>query len=86
VRIAHVAPDQVGELYRLADVMAHAAIFEPYRLALVGTVSTGLLIRDLLHWCVAGVLSGLRPDRGYRDIARFSRSYVRLILRSLWSR
>ena len=39
-----------------------------------------------LRGCIAGVLSGLRPDHGYRDIARFSRSHVGLILRSLWSR
>jgi len=45
-----------------------------------------LLVGYLLRWCIAGVLSVLRPGGGYGDIARFSRSYVGLILRSLRTR
>jgi len=42
VRITHVASDKVGELYRLADVMPHAATFEAFGLAMVEAAASGL--------------------------------------------
>jgi glycosyltransferase involved in cell wall biosynthesis len=42
VRISQIASERVGELYKLADVMVHAATFEPFGLALIEAASTGL--------------------------------------------
>lgn len=52
VRITHVPSDKVGELYRLADVMAHAATFEAFGLAVVEAASCGLpvLVHDAPHF------------------------------------
>lgn len=41
-RITHVPSEQVGELYRLADVMVHCSAFEAFGLAVVEGASTGL--------------------------------------------
>lgn len=41
-RITHVPSEQVGELYRLADVMVHCSAFEAFGLAIVEGASTGL--------------------------------------------
>lgn len=51
-RITHVSSDRVGELYRLADVMPHAATFEAFGLALVEAAGCGLpvLIHDAPHF------------------------------------
>lgn len=50
--ITHVPSDKVGELYRMADVMAHAALFEAFGLSLVEAASTGLpvITHDSLHF------------------------------------
>jgi GT2 family glycosyltransferase len=45
-----------------------------------------LLVGYVLRWGIAGVLNLLRPGRGYDDMARFSRSFVGIILRSAVSR
>ena len=52
VRITHVASDKVGALYRLADLMVHAATTESFGLALVEAASTGLpvLAHDSPHF------------------------------------
>jgi glycosyltransferase involved in cell wall biosynthesis len=42
VRISQVPSDKVRELYKLADVMAHAATFESFGLSIVEAASTGL--------------------------------------------
>lgn len=51
-RITHVPSAQVGELYRMADVFAHASVFESFGLAIVEAASTGLpvLVHDLPHF------------------------------------
>ena len=51
-KISHVASHQVGELYRMADVFAHASVFESFGLAIVEAASTGLpvLIHDEPHF------------------------------------
>ena len=51
-RITHVPSDKVGELYHLADVMAHAATFEAFGLAIVEAASCGLpvLVHDAPHF------------------------------------
>lgn len=41
-RITHVPSDKVGELYRMADIMAHASVFEAFGLSIVEAASTGL--------------------------------------------
>lgn len=41
-RITHVRSDQVGDLYGLADVLAHASVFESFGLAIVEAASSGL--------------------------------------------
>lgn len=46
-RITHVPSSMVGELYNLADVMVHAALFEAFGLAIVEALSTGLMV--LMH-------------------------------------
>lgn len=43
-----------------------------------------LLVGYLMRWAIAAVLGVVRPQSGYADMARFSRSYVALILRSYW--
>ena len=66
-RITHVPSDQVGELYGLADVMAHAALFEAFGLALVEAASRGLpvIVHDADHF------RWLLPDpEGRIDMAR----------------
>ena len=52
VRISHVPSDRVGELYRLADVMPHAATFEAFGLAMVEAAATGLpvIAHDAPHF------------------------------------
>jgi glycosyltransferase involved in cell wall biosynthesis len=52
VRITHVPSDRVGELYRLADVMPHAATFEAFGLAMVEAAASGLpvIAHDALHF------------------------------------
>lgn len=42
VRVTHVPTGQVGELFGLADVMAHAATFEAFGLAIVEAAAAGL--------------------------------------------
>ena len=51
-RITHVPSEKVGELYRMADVMAHASVFESFGLAIVEAASSGLpvLIHDAPHF------------------------------------
>lgn len=51
-RITHVPSAQVGELYRMADVMAHASVFESFGLSIVEAASTGLpvLTHDAPHF------------------------------------
>jgi len=41
-RITHVPSDKVGELYRMADVMAHASVWESFGLSMVEAASAGL--------------------------------------------
>lgn len=52
VRITHVPSVQVGDLYRLADVMPHAATFEAFGLAMVEAAASGLPVvtHDALHF------------------------------------
>lgn len=52
LRVTHVASDKVGELYRLADILVHAATHESFGLALVEAASTGLpvLAHDSPHF------------------------------------
>jgi glycosyltransferase involved in cell wall biosynthesis len=52
VRITHVPTARIGELYRMADVMAHAALWEAFGLAIVEGASTGLpvLVHDAPHF------------------------------------
>lgn len=51
-----------------------------------GAVYDGiLLVGYLVRWISARMLALLRPDRGYDEVARFSRNYVGVILRSIWS-
>lgn len=52
IRISHLPSEQVGELYRMADVMPHAALFESFGLALVEAASCDLpvLAHDAPHF------------------------------------
>ena len=52
VRITHLPSDRVGELYRMADVMPHAATFESFGLAVVEAAASGvaMLIHDAPHF------------------------------------
>jgi glycosyltransferase involved in cell wall biosynthesis len=52
VRVSHVPSAQVGELYRMADVLVHAATAESFGLAIVEAAATGLpvLIHDAPHF------------------------------------
>ena len=52
VRITHVASNKVGDLYRMADILAHASTFESFGLAIVEAASSGLpvLIHDAAHF------------------------------------
>lgn len=51
-RITHVPTAKVGELYHMADVMAHASVFESFGLSIVEAASTGLpvLIHNAPHF------------------------------------
>jgi glycosyltransferase involved in cell wall biosynthesis len=51
-RITQVPSSKVGELYRMADVMAHTAAFEAFGLSIVEAASTGLpvLVDDAPHF------------------------------------
>jgi glycosyltransferase involved in cell wall biosynthesis len=51
-RLTHVASSQVGELYKLADVLVHAATAESFGLAIVEASASGLpvLIHDAPHF------------------------------------
>jgi glycosyltransferase involved in cell wall biosynthesis len=51
-RITQVPSSKVGELYRMADVMAHTATFEAFGLSIVEGASTGLpvLVHDAPHF------------------------------------
>ena len=51
-RISYVPSHQVGELYKAADVMAHAALDESFGLTVVEAMSTGLpvLTHDSPHF------------------------------------
>ena len=51
-RITHVPTGKVGELYRMADVMAHASVFEAFGLSIVEAASTGLpvICHDAPHF------------------------------------
>jgi glycosyltransferase involved in cell wall biosynthesis len=51
-RITHVPSAKVGELYRMADVLAHASVFESFGLSIVEASSSGLpvLIHDAPHF------------------------------------
>jgi glycosyltransferase involved in cell wall biosynthesis len=50
--VTHVPSDQVGDLFRAADVMAHAALFEAFGLSIVEAAASGvpLLIHDAPHF------------------------------------
>lgn len=52
VRITHVPTSKVPELFRMADVMAHAALWEAFGLAIVEGASSGLpvLVHDAPHF------------------------------------
>jgi glycosyltransferase involved in cell wall biosynthesis len=52
LRLTHVASNKVGELYRMADVLAHASTFESFGLAIVEAASAGLpvVIHDAPHF------------------------------------
>jgi N-acetylglucosaminyl-diphospho-decaprenol L-rhamnosyltransferase len=45
-----------------------------------------LLLGYLLRWILATILRYLRPNRGYDEMARFSRNYVGVIVRSMLAR
>jgi len=47
---------------------------------------TVLLVGYLLRWIIATMLRYVRPNRGYDEVARFSRNYVGVILRSMLAR
>lgn len=51
-RLTHVASEDVGQLYAMADLLAHAAVFEAFGLAIVEAASTGLpvLVHDAPHF------------------------------------
>lgn len=51
-RITHVPSSKVGELYRMADVMAHASVFESFGLSIVEAASAGLpvITHDTPHF------------------------------------
>jgi glycosyltransferase involved in cell wall biosynthesis len=51
-RITQVPTAQVGELYKLADVLVHGAVFEAFGLSIVEAAATGLpvLIHDAPHF------------------------------------
>ena len=51
-RITHVPSLEVGELHRMADVMAHAALFEAFGLSVLEAVASGLpvLTHDSAHF------------------------------------
>jgi glycosyltransferase involved in cell wall biosynthesis len=65
-RITHVPSDQVPELYRLADVLVHAALEEAFGLAVVEAMCSGLrvLVHDSPHfeWLVgsSGALTDMK--------------------------
>ncbi len=45
-----------------------------------------LLVGYLLRWIIGAILRRVRPNRGYDEMARFSRNYVGVILRSMLAR
>lgn len=51
-RISQVASDRVGDLYHMADILAHAALSEAFGLSMVEAASTGLpvLCHDAPHF------------------------------------
>lgn len=51
-RISHVAPEQVLQLYQLADVLVHGALEESFGLAIVEALCSGLpvLVHDSAHF------------------------------------
>ena len=51
-RITHVPSGKVGELYRMADIMAHASVFEAFGLSIVEAASAGLpvICHDAPHF------------------------------------
>jgi glycosyltransferase involved in cell wall biosynthesis len=51
-RITHVPSSRVGELYKIADVFAHASVFESFGLSIIEAASSGLpvLIHDAPHF------------------------------------
>jgi glycosyltransferase involved in cell wall biosynthesis len=71
-RISHVPSDKVGQLYNMADVMAHAALEESFGLTVVEALSTGLpvLAHDSPHfeWLVGS--RELLVDMSRRDALR----------------
>lgn len=74
-RITHVPSAQVGELYKAADVLVHAAVFEAFGLAIVEAASTGLpvLVHDAPHF------RWLLPERAcWVDMAQPSALAARL--------
>jgi glycosyltransferase involved in cell wall biosynthesis len=50
--ITHVPSDQVGDLFRAADVMAHAALFEAFGLSVVEAAASEvpLLVHNAPHF------------------------------------
>ncbi len=52
VRVTQVASGKVGELYRMADILAHAAYFEAFGLSIIEAAAAGLpvLVHDAPHF------------------------------------
>lgn len=76
-RITHVPSGQVGDLYRLADVMAHAAVFEAFGLALVEAAACGLPVvaHDAAHfrWLLKDAASYIDMEQPGALAGRLSR-------------
>jgi len=51
-KVTHVPSSEVGELHRMADVMAHAALFEAFGLSIVEAAAMGLpvIVHDAPHF------------------------------------
>ena len=60
-RVTHVPSGEVGELHRMADVMAHAALFEAFGLSVVEAAAMGVpvITHDAPHfrWLLSNPLS-----------------------------